>query len=102
MATAPTQPRSRPRKAAPVPHPRGNLSPRVQAVGPEHFGILSIDGAKHRSVLMFCDFYGKVLLPPTEFTHTAGGLQEAVTAFRQALRDHEVRDAIVAIERTGD
>jgi transposase len=84
-----------------VPHPRGTLSPRVQAVGPEHFGILSIDGAKHRSVLMLCDFYGKILLPPTEFTHTAGGLQEAVTAFRHALRDHALRDAVVALERTG-
>ena len=93
--------RPRPRQAAPVPHPRGNLSPRVQAVGPEHFGILSIDGAKHRSVLRPCDFYGKVILPPTEFAHTADGLAEAVAVFRRALAEHDLRDAIVAIERTG-
>ena len=46
--------------------PRGVLHPRVQEVGPEHFGIISIDCAKARSKWMLADFYGKVLVPPTE------------------------------------
>ena len=40
-----------------APHkPNGVLSPRVQAVGPEHFGIVSVDCAKLRSKLTVCDF----------------------------------------------
>ena len=35
-------------------------------VGPEHFGIVSIDCAKARCInWMLCDFYGNVLIPPT-------------------------------------
>jgi hypothetical protein len=36
--------------------PRGIRSPRVQKVGPEHFGIVAIDPAKARSSWMFADF----------------------------------------------
>ena len=45
-------------RVVPVHKPSGEVAARVQAVGPEHFGILSIDGAKTRSVMMLCDFYG--------------------------------------------
>ncbi len=47
-----TATRSRPRrsrKGVLVQKPNGQLTARVQAVGPEHFAILSIDGAKARS-----------------------------------------------------
>jgi hypothetical protein len=37
--------------------PHGVIQPRVQKVGPEHFGI--VDCAKARFKWMFCDFYGK-------------------------------------------
>src|SRR5438132_877251 len=45
--------------------PNGQLTPRVQAVSPEHFGIVAIDCAKARSRFFLADFYGRVLLEPT-------------------------------------
>ena len=38
--------------------PRGVLHPRVQQVGPEHFGIVCFDCAKARSKFLLADFYG--------------------------------------------
>ncbi len=54
--------------------PTGQIQERVQAVGPEHFGIVSVDCAKRRSKWMLCNFYGKVLVEPTTAEHTTGGL----------------------------
>jgi transposase len=82
--------------------PNGVLTPRVQAVGPEHFGIVAIDCAKARSCYLLADFYGRVVLEPTPLAHTQGDLQAALARLRQALRDHDLRDSVVAIERTGD
>ena len=48
--------------------PNGVIQPRVQQVGPERFGIVAVDCAKARSKWMFCDFYGKVLIPPTTWS----------------------------------
>jgi len=39
--------------------PRGVLHPRVQQVGPEHFGIVCFDCAKVRSKYLLADFYGR-------------------------------------------
>jgi hypothetical protein len=39
--------------------PNGQLTPRVQQVGPEHFGIVAIDCAKARSRYLLADFYGR-------------------------------------------
>ena len=79
----------------------GAFHPRVVAAGPEHFGIVSIDCAKARSKWMLADFYGKVLVPPTDIEHTRQGLREAIAAVRQAMETHDIRDVIVAVERTG-
>ena len=81
--------------------PNGLLTPRVQAVGPEHFGILAIDCAKARSRYFLADFYGRVLLEPTTLPHQRGDLQAAVDRVRQAMRQHHLADLVVAIERTG-
>jgi transposase len=81
--------------------PQGTLSPRVQAVGPERFGIVSVDCAKARSKWMLADFYGKVLVPPTVVEHTSNGLQTMIGALREAVARSDLRDLIVAIERTG-
>jgi transposase len=81
--------------------PRGVLHPRVQLVGPEHFGILCFDCAKARSKFLLADFYGRVLMPPTIVEHSRTGLDHAVTQLRQAFELHQLRDGIVAIERTG-
>ena len=39
--------------------PGGQIQERVQAVGPEHFGVVAVDCAKRRSKWMLCDFFGK-------------------------------------------
>lgn len=91
----------RSRKAYGVAKPHGSLSPRVQAVGPEHFGIVCVDVAKLRSKFAFFDFYGKVLLPPTVVEHTAPQLQHAIARIRSQSEQHHIRDLVVAIEMTG-
>jgi transposase len=73
----------------------------VQLVGPEHFGILCFDCAKARSKFLLADFYGRVLIPPTTVAHTRPDLDAAVAQVRQAFATHELRDGLVAIERTG-
>src|SRR6201997_4810617 len=81
--------------------PRGVLHPRVQQVGPEHFGIVCFDCAKARSKLLLADFYGRVLIPPTTVPHNRPDLDAAVAQVRQAFATHQLRDGLVAIERTG-
>jgi transposase len=80
---------------------RGVLHPRVQLVGPEHFGIVCFDCAKARSKFLLADFYGRVLLPPTKVAHNRPDLDAAVAQIRQAFANHQLRDGLVAIERTG-
>jgi len=102
MATS--RSRSRPsgrRVPMSVGKPRGVLHPRVQQVGPEHFGILCFDCAKARSKLLLADFYGRVLFPPTVVAHTRPALDAAVAQIRDAVAQHQLRDGLVAIERTG-
>jgi transposase len=82
--------------------PHGQLVPRVQRVGPEHFGIVAIDCAKARSRYFLADFYGRVLLEPETVAHTRGDLAAALDRVRAALTRHDLRDLVVAIERTGD
>jgi hypothetical protein len=71
-------------------------------VGPEHFGIVCVDCAKSRSRYMLTDFYGTIHLPPATLPHTRGDLEAAVGRIRQALAAHELRDHVVAVERTGE
>lgn len=92
--------RRRPRPLA-VHKPHGALHPRVLAVGPEHFGVLSVDCAKARSKILLADFYGRVLVPPTVIAHDQAGLHDAVRLLRDAAESHRITDHIVAIERTG-
>jgi transposase len=81
--------------------PRGVIAPRVQAVGPEHFGIVCVDCAKARSKWMLTDFYGHVLVGPTEVEHTQAGFQAMIQTLRAALQQAAIRDQIIVIERTG-
>src|SRR5436190_8465624 len=82
--------------------PHGVLHPRVQKVGPERFGIVSVDCAKAQSKWMLCDFYGTVLQSPTLLPHTQGHFASAATLLREAMAQHGLRDVIVAVERTGN
>jgi transposase len=102
MATIRTRKRpSSRRPAATLGKPRGVLHPRVQQVGPEYFGIVCVDCAKARSKLLLADFYGRVLIPPTTVAHNRPELDAAVAQVRQAFDTHQLRDGLVAIERTG-
>lgn len=81
--------------------PSGRISPRVQEATPQHFGIVAIDCGKAESTWLLADFYGRVLVPPTQVEHSRQGFQEAIAALRQAIADHGLRDVTVAIEQTG-
>jgi transposase len=93
---------TQPRKALVLQKPNGQLVPRVQAVGPEHFGIVAIDCAKARSRYFLADFYGRTLLEPTTLPHHRGDFQAAIDRIRQAMQQHDLKDLVVAIERTGE
>lgn len=81
--------------------PDGVIQPRVQAVGPERFGVVAFDCAKLRSKWMLANFYGKVLVPPTEVEHQRVPLDLAIAQLREAQRKHDIADLIVCIEMTG-
>lgn len=81
--------------------PTGQIQERVQAVGPEHFGIVAVDCAKRRSKWMLCNFYGKVLIEPTGVEHTAGGLRAMTQSIAAACPAEGLTDTIVAVEMTG-
>jgi hypothetical protein len=69
--------------------PHGVIQPRVQKVGPEHFGIASLDCAKARFRWMLCDFYGKVLIPPTAVEHNQPELERALAQLKAAQEEHQ-------------
>ena len=75
----------------------GVIQPRVQKVGPEHFGIVSIDCARDRSKWMLTDFYGRVLVPPTTVEHGRSHIQLALLMCRQAIEKHGIKDTIPEI-----
>ena len=104
MATA-TRSRSRKGRSRATLHlhkPTGEISRRVQAVGPERFGIVAVDCAKARSKWMLADFYGRVLVPPTTVEHTRPGLQQAVELVRLTAHEQGLTEVLVAVERTGN
>jgi transposase len=99
----PKEPKSRKQRRPYTLHkPNGVLSAKVQAVGPKHFGIVAVDPAKGCSEWMLCDFYGDVLVPPAKVDHSKLGFDLATLRLREALTQHDIKDVIIAIERTGD
>src|SRR5216684_8241146 len=96
MATSRTRKRSRPRPQV-LQKPAGVIHPRVQKVGPEHFGIVSLDCAKKRSKWMLTDFFGNILIAPTVVEHNRPGFEAAITQLRAAIQKHDLRDLIVAL-----
>lgn len=81
--------------------PNGIIQPRVQAAGPERFGIVAVDCAKARSKWMLCDFFGRVLIPPTIVEHARAQLHSMTVQVREACERHGLRDHLVAVEMTG-
>ena len=82
--------------------PNGSISPRVKEVGGEHFAIVCVDPAKHRSEWMMADYFGNVLIEPRTLEHQAACFKAAVALIRQAQRQHDIQDTIVVVERTGN
>lgn len=101
MSTSRSRRRSRTRPPDVIHKPSGTFHPRVQKVGPQHFGIVSVDCAKARFKLMLTDFFGSVLVPPTWVDHNRLAFEQAIAQLRQAMAQHDIRDLIVAVERTG-
>ncbi len=101
MATKRNSRKSRTIGPAVLGKPKGVIQARVQKVGPEHFGIVAVDCAKARSKWMLCDFYGKVLIPPTVVEHHRVGLELAAIQLREAIERHGLLDHLVAVEMTG-
>lgn len=93
--------RSRKFSQAVLGKPAGVIQSRVQAARPEQFGVVSVDCAKDRSKWMFCDFYGKVLVPPTEVERAKAQLQLALVQLKEARDRHQIKDCIVCVEMTG-
>jgi transposase len=91
-----------PSKLGYLQRPAGQFTERVREVGPEHFGVVCFDCAKSSSAYFVADFFGKVLLEPTPVDHTRGDLQAAIDKIRQLQTQHDLRDLVVAIERTGE
>jgi transposase len=102
MATTSRRAARRSRRPTSVAKPSGSIHPRVQEVEPEHFGIVAVDCAKARSKWMLTDFYGNILIPPTTVEHNRPALDQAVAQLRQAVATRDLRDLVVAIERTGN
>ena len=101
MAVSAQLRRRRGRRRHEVHKPAGVLHPRVEKVGPQHFGVVSVDCAKARSKWMLADFFGNVLIDPVEVPHTRAGFRAAVERLRLAVREHRLDDLVVAVERTG-
>ena len=81
--------------------PGGVIQQRVQAVGPQRFGVIPVDCAKRRSKWMLCDFYGKVIVEPTTVEHTAGSFNAMMGQIKATCADHGIEDCIGAVEMTG-
>jgi transposase len=101
MATSRNSRKSRTISPAVLGKPKGVIQARVQKVGPERFGIVAVDCAKARSKWMLCDFYGKVLIPPTVVEHQRNALELATLQLREAIERHGLQDHLVAVEMTG-
>ncbi len=79
----------------------GQYAQRIHAVGPAHFGIVTIDCAKHRSILRMRSALGQELLPPSVFTHTHSALKQVLDNVIRVRSQHDLRDIVVAVEQTG-
>src|SRR5438477_2297127 len=76
-------PKSKPRSIKTLQKPNGVISSRVQKVGGEHFAIVCVDPAKHRSAWMMADYFGNVLIEPQGLQHVGAGFKLAVEQIHQ-------------------
>ena len=67
------------RRKLTVQKPRGVLHPRVEKVGPQHFGVVCFDCHKAASKWTLADSYGKVLVKPERVKHTRPELRSVAS-----------------------
>jgi len=99
-----TKAKSRTRKTATkrfIGKPTGHVQERVQACGPQHFGIVAVDCAKRRSKWILCDFFGRVLIEPTTVEHRRGDFAAMIASINDACEAENITDRIAAVEMTG-
>src|SRR5258708_32656707 len=101
MSASRSRRRSRSRPPDVIQKPAGTIHPRVQKVGPEHFGIVSVDCAKARSKWMLADFFGNVLIPPTDLEPNRPPFDQAIAPLRQPIAPHAPRPLLRPRARTG-
>jgi transposase len=101
MSKTRSQPRRR-RRTNFVQKPNGSLSARVQAVGPERFGIVMVDVAKERIQTQICDFYGNEIVPFTVYEQSRSGCADCLRSIHDAQTRAGLLDLVIAIERTGE
>jgi len=77
-------------------------SPRSRWWGPSTFGIVAIDCPKARSRLHPRNFYCRTILEPATSSTMRGDLQAAIDRIRWHARAHDLKEVVVAIERTGE
>ena len=82
--------------------PNGVIGPRVAKVGGDRFAIVCIYLAKHRSEWMMADYFGNLLIEPQTVEHQSVFFNVAMEMIRQAQQQHDIRDTIVVVERTGN
>jgi transposase len=51
---------------------------------------------------MLCNFFGRVLVPPTVVEHTQPSLRTAIELVRVTAREQGLKDVLVSVERTGN
>jgi len=95
-------PKPKPRNQQSLQKPNGAIGRRVQKVGGERFAIVCVDPAKHRSEWMMADYFGNLLIEPQTVEHQNVYFKMAVEMVRQAQRQHDIKDTIVVVERTGN
>jgi len=100
MSKSRSQPRRR--KTNFVQKPNGALGPRVQAVGPERFGIVMVDVSKQRIQTQVCDFYGNEIVPFTVYEQSRSGCADCLRSIADARARAGLLDLVIAIERTGE
>ena len=82
--------------------PNGVISHRVQKVGGEHFAIVCVDPAKHRSEWMMADYFGNIFIEPQTLEHQGPFFKAAIELIRQTQRKYHIEDTLVVVERTGN
>lgn len=82
--------------------PNGVIGPRVKEVGGEHFAIVCVDPAKHRSEWMMADYFGNLLIEPRTLEHQGAFFKAAVALIRETQQLNDIQDMIVVVERTGN